>query len=187
MMRTFKLSSSIVFDNDCLSSFLWVQRPDLLIQIFNDQILVPDPVINELLNLKNTKYNWILDILDKYITTGLFKTFQIPVVGDIATEYYKLINEGKPMGSGEASVLSYVRYNGGTAASNNLNDVQKYCRNFGIELICTDDILCIAKAKGFITISEGDNLWEEMKNRKRKLPPYDFNEALRRFDQDLQK
>jgi predicted nucleic acid-binding protein len=188
-MRTFKLSSPIVFDNDCLSSFLWVKRPDLLIQVFKDKIVIPDPVINELSNLKNTKYNWILEILNQQIATDSYKTFQIPAVGDIANEYYNLISDmlKKPMGSGEAAALSYVRYLGGTVASNNLKDVAVYCRTYGIELISTDDILCFAKMKGFITISDGELLWKEMKSRQRKLPSYDFAEALRRFEQGLQK
>jgi predicted nucleic acid-binding protein len=187
-MRKFKLSAGIVFDTDCLSSFLWVKRPDLLSQLFQDKILIPDPVVDELSNLKNTGYRWVPEILDRQIAAGLFRALPIPAVGDIASEYYRLTKTAmKSMGSGEAAALAYVRYRGGTVASNNLSDVNAYCRSFEIELVSTDDILCLAKVQGLITMIEGEGLWNEMKNRRRKLPAYDFGEAMRRFEEGLAK
>ncbi len=39
----------LVFDNDCLSSFLWVKRTDIIKQLFPGQIIVPSIVEDELL------------------------------------------------------------------------------------------------------------------------------------------
>ena len=38
----------LVFDNDCLSSFLWVKRTDIIKQLFTGQIIVPSIVEDEL-------------------------------------------------------------------------------------------------------------------------------------------
>lgn len=188
-MRTFKLPGPIAFDNDCLASFLWVKKPDLLVRLFGGKILVPDQVWNELSHLNGTSYRWVFQLLKHQIDSGNYHLFQIPAIGQIAAEYFSLIKgaRGKALGSGEAAVLAYVRFSGGTVASNNLRDVLDYCNRYGLELISTDDILCIAVTKGILVEGECENLWQEMKARHRKLPPYNFAEALRRFRLNLPK
>jgi predicted nucleic acid-binding protein len=87
----------------------------------------------------------------------------------------------KMMGSGEAAALVYVKNQGGTVASNNLKDVKAYCEKNNLELIRTDDILCMAVIRGYISEADGQVIWDIMKNARRKLPSYDFNEAFRLF------
>jgi len=186
-MRKFSSDIPYVFDNDCLASFLWIKRTDILQNLFPRQILVPELVINELSFLKRTRYSWVYQYLLQEISNGVIEKLSLPSTGPIAKEYYKLISSKVSMGHGEAAVLSYVKFNGGTVASNNLQDVLRYCRLNNLGLISTDDILCYACIKGLINKQEGDVLWIKMKQRKRILPAYSFSEALKRFEADQPK
>lgn len=186
-MRKFSSKIPYVFDNDCLSSFLWVKKTDILQSLFPGQMEVPESVINELSFLGKTRYAWVYRNLLQNINNNIFKIAILPSTGRIAKEYYRLINATVPMGRGEAAVLSYVRYNGGTVASNNLSDVLKYCREYNMGLISTDDILCYACIKGVISEPEGNVLWAGMKQKRRALPSYSFSEALLRFKMDRPK
>ena len=120
-MRKFPSDIPYVFDNDCLASFLWFRRIDLLQNLFPQQMEVPEPVIMELEFLKTTRYAWVYQELDRNINNGTFKKLVIPSTGPVVTEFFKLVSAKKPAGRGEAAVLSYVKYNGGTVASNNLS------------------------------------------------------------------
>ncbi|MCL6614109.1 MAG: hypothetical protein K6U03_05790 [Firmicutes bacterium] len=188
-MRTFKLSPPIVFDTDCLSSFLWVRRPDLIVTVLGGKILLPEQVVYELDNLRPTKFAWVPQMLDQEIAAGAFEVFRIKARGAVATEYLALVGGkyGKRMGSGEAAALAYVRINGGTVASNNLSDIAPYCQIHGLECISTDDILCLAVVQGHLDVAQAETIWLEMKKRKRSLPAYSFSEAFRRFNNNLPK
>ena len=69
-MRIFKLLPPIVFDTDCLSSFLKVRHPDLIAAVLGGSVLLPEQVVYELDNLKPTKYAWLPQILEKEIAAG---------------------------------------------------------------------------------------------------------------------
>jgi hypothetical protein len=86
----------------------------------------------------------------------------------------------RPIGDGEAAAMAIVQASQGTVASNNLKDVRVYCEARGIELICSDDILCLAVLNGVCDVAEASRLWDAMKERS-KLPAYDFQDALRRL------
>lgn len=179
-MKRFKFHPPVVFDTDCISSFLWVKRLDLPESLFPGQILIPRQVMAELENLKRfTYYAWVPKLLESKIQTGDFGLVDIPAVNGMVKEYLALTRR---MGSGEAAALTLVRSVGGTVASNNCKDVQTYCEQNRLELIRTEEILCLAVVRGKITESEGNILWNDMKKTKRKLPGYDFSEALRRYE-----
>lgn len=182
-MRQISSSPPYVFDNDCLSSFLWVKRTDILNVLFPGLVKVPDLVVHELSYLGTTKRAWVYDLLLHEIREGKFEVLSLPAASPAGKEFTRLIcgGQGKAMGRGEAAVLAWVKHNGGTVASNNLADVANYCHAHGLNFICTDDILCKACLEGVFAEKEGNLLWEEMKHYRRKLPEYDFSEALRRF------
>jgi len=188
-MRTFKPAPPIVFDTDCLSSFLWVRRPDLITAVLGGGVLLPEQIVCELDNLKPTRYAWVPQILEKEVAAGAFQVIHIPARGAVATEYLDLTGgkHGKRMGSGEAAALAYVRINSGTVASNNLSGVRSYCLAHGLELVSTDDILCMAVVQDRLDTTTAEALWTEMKSRKRSPPAYDFSEAYRRFENELPK
>ncbi|NMB19474.1 MAG: hypothetical protein GX979_01275 [Firmicutes bacterium] len=83
--------------------------------------------------------------------------------------------------------MSYVRFHGGTVASNNLSDVVPYCTKHSIELVSTDDILCTGVTGNVISRKEATTIWNDMKSRRQALPPYDFDEAYTRYIKDLPK
>lgn len=186
-MRKFPSDIPYVFDNDCLASFLWVNRIDLLHNLFPGQIKVPETVFDELSFLKQTRSAWVFNNFLRDVNANVIEKLILPSTGPIAEEYIRLINAKVKIGRGEAAALSYVRFAGGTVASNNLKDVARYCRDHGLNLISTDDILCYACIRGLISETQGNNLWERMKLKGRTLPKYSFFEALRRFKQDQPK
>ena len=186
-MRRFELSSPIVIDTDCLSSFLWVEKGFLVPRILKQPIFVPEPVILEISELlRHRQYAWVPKQLDELIASGKYQRLQFTLTDPATAEYATLIRptRGKQLGYGEASVLAYVRFHGGTVASNNLSDIAPYSRKHSIEFISTDDILCIGVKERTIEKGQASELWEAMKARQR-LPKHDFPEAYRRFCENL--
>lgn len=177
-----------VFDNDCLSSFLWVKQLDLLCSLLQNKVLVPEPVEVELKYLRNTRHAWVYFDFQESVLTKKIRVVPLVVGSPVADEYLALKSgqRHKALGSGEAAALAWVRYNGGTVASNNLADVLQYCRTHKLPLITTEDILCTACLSGLVNVKEGTAIWDGMKARKRKLPKYSFTESLERFCQSLE-
>lgn len=113
-------------------------------------------------------------------------------MNDPAIEEWKQLTQPcnkteKRFGSGEAAIMAYTRFHGGTIASNNLSDILDYCVRYCIEFISTDNILCLGVVGKYISMDEAENLRQNMKKRRIILPNYDFEEAYRRFLNDLPK
>lgn len=183
-MRSLSSLPPFICDTDFLSSFLWAKRLDILLSLYEDQIFVPDVVVSELGELKRTQYIWVPRQLDVAINSKKITTYNILPKNPEGQEYLKLVNGvgvSKPIGKGEAAVLSFAKVYGGTVASNNLADVNNYCHKNGIGLISTDDVLCLAYINSIIDEVEGESIWNLMKSKRRRLPVYDFSECLRRF------
>ncbi|WP_039944374.1 hypothetical protein [Thermicanus aegyptius] len=173
-------------DTDFISSFLWINRLDILYEIYKGQIYVPDVVVDEIAFLKRfTYYSHVSVLLEEEIKKKNITVFQIYPGTPEGKEYLKLLSGG--IGKGEAAVMSRARMVEGTVASNNLKDVLNYCNTYSLGLISTDDVLCSAVTKGMITETEGNQIWNQMKLKKRNLPSYDFSEAFRRFKENLPK
>ncbi|MEW6183588.1 MAG: hypothetical protein AB1500_10515 [Bacillota bacterium] len=193
-MRVVREIPPYVFDNDCLSSFLWVKRLDILSSLFRDEIVVPKVVVTELNYLTTVsggRWAWVYRALESKTREGAVSVRDVAVGTEEAVEFMQLTQwtgyKGKRLGKGEAAVLALTRYQGGTVASNNLSDVAEYCRQYGVNLISTDDILCLACQREVISLSEGSELWDGMKARKRMLPAYTFSEAFHRYRHGLPK
>ncbi|UYZ22023.1 hypothetical protein [Mesobacillus jeotgali] len=190
-MRSISEIPPFIFDTDCISSFIWARRLDVLYSIFGDNIYIPRQVKEELDKLKAfSNYSWVPETLSTEIANNKIKILDIMVGTDESNEFLKLTstdNDPRPLGKGEAAAMSLARFKEGTVLSNNLNDVKTYCHNNNIGLISTDDILCLAHFRELILLDEGERIWLEMKNRKRKLPSYNFEESYRRFINDLEK
>lgn len=43
-----QLTNKIIFDTDCLCSFLWVEREDIVITLYEGLIVIPDDVYKEI-------------------------------------------------------------------------------------------------------------------------------------------
>lgn len=190
-MRNFDLSSPpFIFDNDCISSFLWIREPNLPNVVLNERLMIPQMVVDELSFLKGGNYDWVVAQLDCQIQNGWYVVKDILVSDPEFPIYQGLSNGsigGKKLGKGESAVLAIASNSGGTVASNNLADVNQYCVSRRLQLLSTDDLLCLAVEGGKIAEAEASRFWAEMKRRRRMLPSYDFAEALRRFRGDLPK
>ena len=172
----------LVFDNDCLSSFLWVKRTDIIKQLFPGQIIVPSIVKNELSRVQH-----LLDMLDAEASSGHFSIYDIQLATAAFSEYLELTSTSNPMriGGGEAAAIAIARELDGTVASNNLRDILPYVKDDKPPYLCTDNILFMAYEDGLISEVQGNSIWNEMKRRKRRLPDYDFSEAIRGFSSGL--
>lgn len=127
--------------------------------------------------------------MEQLFASSKFERLAFAITDKAMTEYAELTHpkRKKRLGNGEAAVMSYVRFHGGTVVSNNLSDVVPYCTKHSIEFISTDDILCIGVTRGCISRADAATMWDDMKNRRQALPSYDFNEAYSRFVSDSPK
>lgn len=183
-MEKFEPIPPIVFDTDCLSSFLCIDRCDLLSGLFSrHQMLVPAQVIEEFKNLQWTRLSYIYSRLLNQLQTNVIVRLDVPLSDKkVVTEFLRLTTSHRPvMGKGEAAGLAWVRFHGGTFASNNLKDVGTYCREHSVRLVTTEDILCACVGQAILKCSEASGIWDLMKNKGRNLPGYDFETALGRF------
>lgn len=189
-MRKFSLVPPFVFDNDCISSFLWVRLPELPVATLKDELTIPQMVVDELSLLKGGRFEWVPTQIDEQARAGRYDILDFVATDPAFDEYLGLTDgtiTGKRLGKGESAVLALVKHLGGTVASNNLSDVSDYCSRQGLELICTDDIMCLAVEGGLLSEQKAYEVWEEMKARRRRLPGYDFPEALHRYRNGLPK
>ena len=173
----------IVFDNDCISSFLWIKRLDIINDLFPNQIIIPQSVYDELNKIKSPQYRFVFNDLKSQILKGNFKLRNITIPSREFNEYFNLISMKNPkrIGKGEAAAIVMARALNGTLASNNLRDILPYVGNNKLPYVCTKDLLYLSYEKNYISLEEGFQIWNDMKRKKRKLPNYDFKEIVRRF------
>lgn len=173
------LTETMFFDTDCLSAFLWVNNQSLLAQLYPGRIVIPAEVYTEL-SIPTVPH--LKKRIDKMISVGVAKIETIQVGTEEYRLYRKLVSspdEGhKIIDKGEAAAISMVKKRGGILASNNLKDVSEYVEEFNLKHMTTGEILKEALNKGLITENEGNNLWQSMLNKHRKLGYASFTEFL---------
>lgn len=178
------MTDEFFFDTDCLSSFLIVGQTNLITELYGGKIILPKQVYKELSHPS-------VRIL-KSQTDTLKRDKQI-LVESIETDteewdlYYKLTHEPdkgfKIIGEGEAAAISMAKVRGGVLASNNMKDVKGYVEHYGLKHVTAADILYEAFTKGMITEKQGNAIWCNMINAKRKLPTYTFTEYMKEYKQ----
>lgn len=183
MRRKWSLKLPIVFDTDCISSFLWIKRLDIINTLFPNQIIIPQTVYDELNKIKNPQYRFLINDLHTQILNNNFELKNIMISDQEFNEYRKLVSMKTPkrIGRGEAAAIVMARSLNGTLASNNLRDILSYVEKNKLPYICTEHILCFSYEKSYISIKEGNQIWDNMKRYKR-LPNCDFEEIVRRFE-----
>jgi predicted nucleic acid-binding protein len=177
------LKLPIVFDNDCISSFLWIKRLDIVNALFLNQIIFPQSVYDELNKIKSPQYRFVFNDLKSQILKGNFKLRNIIIPSREFSEYFDLISMKNPkrIGKGEAAAIVIARALNGTLASNNLRDILPHVENNKLPYVCTEDILYLSYERNYISLEEGCQIWNDMKRKKRILPNCDFKEIVRRF------
>src|SRR5690554_5692592 len=104
--RQFRLSSPVVIDTDCLSSFLWAKQGELVPRILQQAIYVPEPVVLEVGRLlASKKYAWIVKQLDGLFSSGEYIRLVVGITDPSMAEYAFLTHPKsvKPFGDGEAA------------------------------------------------------------------------------------
>ena len=173
----------IVFDTDCISSFLWIKRLDIINNLFPNEIIIPQTVYDELNKIKSPQYRFLFNDLYTQILKRNFKLKNIMISDREFSEYCKLISMKNPkrIGRGEAAAIVIAGTLDGTVASNNLSDILPYVGKNKLPYICTENILYLSYEKSYISVKEGSQIWDDMKRIGRILPNYDFKEIVRRF------
>ena len=179
-----KMKFPIVFDTDCISSFLWIRRLDILDTMYSHSMIVPAVVEKELSFMKRSKYSFVYQDLICDVQKGNIEIFTIPALSGMTPRYQAYINgEGvKKIGKGEAAAIVIAEELTGTLASNNLKDVLKPVRTIPLPLLTTDDILYQYYHSGYMSILDGERIRESMRKKKRKLPAYGFDRVVRNHE-----
>jgi predicted nucleic acid-binding protein len=178
------LKTPIIFDNDCISSFLWINRTDIINTLFDRQIIIPASVYDEIKKLKRfSNYNYVYYNLETEISNGSFQVEDIGITSPLLNDYMALTSMTNPkrIGKGEAAAIIIARAFDGTLASNNLKDVLPHIKNGQPPLICTEHILFMYYDKNYISPDDGQKMWQEMKSKRRMLPDYDFYTVINKF------
>lgn len=117
-----ELNKPIFYDTDCLSSFLAIDRADLLKKEYST-IIISNKVLEEFYNQKTPKE--IKNRLKKLIDENFVEAVDLKVNSDEFEYYFNFITNEKTedIGKGELSAISLAIAYNGILASNNLSDV----------------------------------------------------------------
>ena len=147
-----QLTNKIIFDNDCLCSFLWVEREDIVITLYEGLIVIPDDVYKEIAKVPHLFKRLKKLINDKKVATkSIF----------YGTKEYELYKEmtlspvitKKVIGKGEASAIALCITNNGILASNNIRDIMDYVKAYNLTTLFTTEILMEAYKKKIISFA----------------------------------
>ena len=174
--------STLFFDTDCISAFLWIDDTSIVIKLYGNRVAIPMQVYKELMACKGEA-----SVIKARITELLNRKEAIIVDMEVDSEEYNLYTElafgnGSEtlMGRGEASCIALAKYRDGILASNNLKDVGKYIELYNLKHITTGDIIVEAYNKQMVTMEDAENMWSLMLRRRRKLGTATFAEYLSR-------
>jgi predicted nucleic acid-binding protein len=173
------MTEPIFFDTDCISSFLWVDRTDILLSLYAKRIILPEQVLDE---LSNPSISHLPSKVNQLLSQDEIRKAEILVGTEEFKLYYILTIDPqsgqKRIGKGEASAIALAKVRKGMLASNNLKDIQYYIQLFHLKNLTTPMILHTALLKGLIDESEGNTLWAQMIKKRRKLPNATFTDYL---------
>lgn len=173
------MTDLLFFDTDCISAFLWVNNQSLLPILYPGRIVIPKPVY---LELSKPGISHLKRRLDMMLANKETVLEEIIIGTDVYMTYYQLTEaptgKHKVIGKGEAASIALAKELGGIVASNNLKDIKSYIIEFGLDHITTGDILVTALQKGLITESQGNIIWYEMLDKRRKIGASSFTEYL---------
>lgn len=165
------------FDTDCLSSFAWAHREDLVFEVLEAVVVLPKAVENELKRVPH-----LYARIAPYINQSKVIVQDIEMQTAEETLYNQFTispqQNKRVIGSGEAACLALAIVNNGVVASNNLRDVKDYCEQYHLTLVSTADIMKRALEKSYIDLNEGRTIWNIMLSKKRKLPFLTFDAYL---------
>ena len=174
------MTDDLFFDMDCLSAFLWVNDTNILQALYGGKIILPGPVYQE---LSNPSVPHIKRRADGLINNKVASVQSI----DVGTEEYELYNslvkgeKGRnQIGRGEAAGIALAKQYNGILASNNYRDIAPYIEEYNLKHIDTGHILLEALNQNLITEADGNQIWQKMLAKNRKLPEATFSDYLKK-------
>ena len=172
------LTDPIFFDTDCLSAFLWVKNQSLLAQLYPGRVVIPGEVYAE---LSGPTVPHLKARIDAMINSNDARVESIVAGTQEYALYRRLVSKSDPnhIGNGEAAAIAMAKERGGIIASNNLKDISRYVSEYGLLHMTTGQILKEALERGLITENVGNQLWQGMLNKRRKLGYASFSDFLK--------
>ena len=193
------MTEDLVFDTDCISSFLWVGEEKLLLNLYPGyqqrvnfsqvtifypsligQMILPKQVYYE---LSNPSVPHLGLRIRELCESGNLRVAPILLDTEEYEIYYELATSPPKgdivIGKGEAAAIALAKSCDAILASNNLKDVSKYVVKFGLKHFTTGEILIDALNRGYINVSEGDTIWQRMLSKRRFLPTSSFSSYLK--------
>jgi predicted nucleic acid-binding protein len=172
--------SEVYFDNDCMASFLWIRRLDIIEKILGARVMVPSMVMKEFMKLRFTPSRYVYDDIKLYVDTHP-GTLQSATTAEEVKTFSDLVTGRPRLGRGEAEAYSLALHSSGVVASNNRSDLASLCEATGVTLIGTQHILVAGYDLGLISESQGEQIWNDMISKRRWLPSYGFAGAIKRW------
>ncbi len=171
----------IFYDTDCLSSFLGVNKINILEKLYS-QIIISTTVKEEFFNQSTP--NPIKERLQNCINKNYVQIKDLELDSKEFNTYYELYTslEGENDGKGELTTIALAKTYNGIIASNNLKDICKYIKKFNLKHITTSVILQTSYKKGHITLNEACETWNKMINNGIKLPEKSFKDYISKKD-----
>ena len=177
------LTEPVFFDTDCLSAFLWVDNESILAKLYPGRIVIPRQVYNELSHPGLNHVKGLKAQVDTLVMSGQATVESISIDSTAYGLYYKLTQNPDPghriIGDGEAAAISLAKDRGGILASNNLKDITDYVREYDLMHITTGAIMKEAMNAGLIDEAQGNVIWQNMLNRKRRLGYQSFSDYIK--------
>jgi len=166
--------TKIVLDADVINHFVRGGRLSLLPKIFPEyQLIVLDVVKKELPSL-------ILAALDRQISQN--KNIGEEVFGETFAEkkeYFRLTaTDGLHLGKGESACMVYCRFHCDVVGSSNTKDVTRYCNEYGITFLTTNEFLFYAIHRGLMTKEEAEEFISKVRSMGSCPPIVDFDEYV---------
>lgn len=162
------------FDTDYLSSFLRINRTDLILDKY-DKIRISSQVKDEICNKGN--YPRIKERFIELYENGYVEVHEIEEGTPEWNTYLelRLLSNDIKKDIGEMSIISLAKARNGILASNNLTDVCRYVKEYNLDHITTATSLVEFCDEKSITCSEAKSYWRTMKQFQIKLPRTSFD------------
>ena len=171
-----------IYDTDCLSAFVGIDRTDILRELFN-QIIIPEQVYREFdrPHIQNLKLKVDELIKNKFIIKEDIEPGSEEY--DIFVGFTNGYRSDKDLGKGESAAISLAMKYNGIIASNNLKDVKSVVKEYNLHHITSSDILYLAFKFEIIAIDELEEIWIKMLNNG-ILIPKSFLDYTEKLDQE---
>lgn len=171
------MTEPLFLDTDCLSTFLIVQRENLVLHLYAGRIGIPQQVYAEL-----GKVAFLKGRVDALLKANRVLIYQIAAGSEPGDLYLKLTSAPEPghkiIGSGEAAAIVLTRQYDGILGSNNMRDILPYIALYHLQHRTSADIMVEALEQRLISEGQGNAIWREMRQRNRKMPAETFSDFL---------